>query len=158
MDQTDAEALLPFKVSLKRAEHIAAFFESRGVGTLLAGIGPADVHNRDPRELPLVAAGAQILGNGILARAENAHVVFCQMAPWQFDGRRQSNLKRTQRHASVLLSRLLANLGVASSTPVLERFHHPVDAKGAKPEQRWLAGFYLDAPEEWDDPYRFFRW
>ena len=23
---------------------------------------------------------------------------------------------------------------------------------------RWLHGFYLDEPEEWDDPYRFFRW
>ncbi len=25
-------------------------------------------------------------------------------------------------------------------------------------EGRWLEGFYLDVPEEWDDPYRFFRW
>jgi hypothetical protein len=25
-------------------------------------------------------------------------------------------------------------------------------------EQRWLEGFYLDVPVEWDDPYRFFRW
>jgi hypothetical protein len=23
---------------------------------------------------------------------------------------------------------------------------------------RWLDGLYLDTPEEWDDPYRFFRW
>lgn len=23
---------------------------------------------------------------------------------------------------------------------------------------RWLEGLYLDVPEEWDDPYRFFRW
>jgi hypothetical protein len=23
---------------------------------------------------------------------------------------------------------------------------------------RWASGFYLDDPEEWDDPYRFFRW
>ena len=25
-------------------------------------------------------------------------------------------------------------------------------------ERRWLDGLYLDAPEKWDDPYRFFRW
>jgi hypothetical protein len=25
-------------------------------------------------------------------------------------------------------------------------------------EGRWLQGLYLDKPEEWDDPYRFFRW
>ena len=23
---------------------------------------------------------------------------------------------------------------------------------------RWLAGLYVDEPQEWDDPYRFFRW
>ena len=23
---------------------------------------------------------------------------------------------------------------------------------------RWLEGLYLDKPEAWDDPYRFFRW
>ena len=28
----------------------------------------------------------------------------------------------------------------------------------AKPEKRGLDGLYLDQPEEWDDPYRFFRW
>jgi hypothetical protein len=26
------------------------------------------------------------------------------------------------------------------------------------PVRRWESGFYLDRPEEWDDPYRFFRW
>ena len=25
-------------------------------------------------------------------------------------------------------------------------------------EGRWLEGLYLDVPQEWDDPYRFFRW
>ena len=56
----------------------------------------------------------------------------------------------------VLLTRLLANLGVAGSTPLIERFDKLVD--GTKAESRWLNGFYLDQPEEWDDPYRFFRW
>jgi len=25
-------------------------------------------------------------------------------------------------------------------------------------EGRWLQGLYLDTPQAWDDPYRFFRW
>jgi hypothetical protein len=25
-------------------------------------------------------------------------------------------------------------------------------------EGRWLEGLYLDVPQRWDDPYRFFRW
>ncbi|MCX5672381.1 MAG: hypothetical protein NTU94_13780 [Planctomycetota bacterium] len=52
--------------------------------------------------------------------------------------------------------RPLAGMGVAGSPLVLARFNSPVDA--AKAEKRWLDGLYLDPPEEWDDPYRFFRW
>jgi hypothetical protein len=57
---------------------------------------------------------------------------------------------------SIVLDRLLANMGVAGSPPLLERFGRPVDVSGT--EKRWLDGLYLDQPEEWDDPYRFFRW
>jgi hypothetical protein len=99
---------------------------------------------------------ASALGDGILADAENGHVVFCQLAPWQFDAQQPMNVKRTFRRAACLLSRLLGNMGVGAYTPVLARFHSPVDV--ARNEQRWLEGLYLDTPEEWDDPYRFFRW
>jgi hypothetical protein len=152
----ETDALLPIKVTMKNAEHIASYFEPPDPASLLAGIGPADLHNRDPRDLPLITAGAAILGDGVLAKADRANVVFCQMAPWQFDANRSSNLKRTHRHASFLVSRLLANMGVAGGAPLLDRFHQPVNA--AKPETRWLEGLYLDRPEEWDDPYRHFRW
>ncbi len=156
LDQDDVTALLPFKVTLRKAEHIASFFEPFGVSSLLAGIGPADVHNRDPRELSLVSSGAEVVGDGVLAGMGAANAVFVQMAPWQFEGSQQSNLRRTFRHASVLLDRLLANMGVAGSTPLLERFARPVEV--TETEHRWLEGLYLDQPEEWDDPYRFFRW
>jgi hypothetical protein len=156
LDEQDAAAILPFKVAMKKAEHIAAYFDAPGKDSPFAGLGPADVHNRDPRQLPLVTAGAAALGNGVLAKADGASVIFCQLAPWQFDYSKQYNLKRTFRRTSCLVSRLLGNLGVAGSTPLLSRFHEPVAA--AKPERRWLDGLYLDQPEEMDDPYRFFRW
>ena len=156
LNEEDARASLPLKVTMKKTEHIAAFFESSGVNSLLTGIGPVDVHNRDPRELPLVSDGATVIGDGVLARAENANIVFCQLAPWQFDYSKQYNVKRTYRRTSFLLTRLLGNMGVASSTPVLARFSSPVEEK--KSEKRWLEGLYLDQPEEMDDPYRFFRW
>jgi hypothetical protein len=155
LDQAEARAFLPCKVEMKKGEHIAAYFAPPPMSSPLAGIGPADVHNRDPRELPLVAGGASVIGDGILAKAENANVVFCQFVPWQFDHKRQMNLKRTFRRAAFLVTRLAANLRVAGSTPLLARFRDPV-ASGA--EKRWLDGLYLDLPEEWDDPYRFFRW
>ncbi len=150
-------ALLPAKVSFHPAEHIAAYFDPPAAASSLAGVSPADVHNRDPRQLPLVASGATLLGNGVLATADQAGVVFCQLVPWQFQyGNEQYSLKRTYRRVSFLFSRLLANLGVAGPTPLLERFSQPIDP--AKPERRWVEGLYLDHPEEWDDPYRFFRW
>jgi hypothetical protein len=154
LEAAEANAFLPSKVETKRAEHIAAFFGPFGQTSLLAGVSPADVHNRDPRELPLIASGAAVVGNGVLAGAEHGYGAFCQLVPWQFDPKKQMNLKRTFRHASCLVTRLAANMGAAASTPILARFRSPVE----KGEQRWLDGLYLDVPEEWDDPYRFFRW
>jgi hypothetical protein len=156
LDESDANAFLPDKVGLKKGEHIAAYFESLGADTLFAGIGPADVHNRDPRELPLVSGGAAIIGDGVLGKAGKADLVFCQMAPWQFQYKIPQNSKRTFRRASCLVSRLLGNMGVSAATPLLSRFNSPVSAKDKT--GRWLQGLYLDQPEEWDDPYRFFRW
>ncbi len=155
LDQQEANAFLPLKVTTKAAEHIAAYFEPFGADSLLAGVSPAEVHNRDPRELPLVSGGATAFGDGVLAKAGDSNVVFCQLAPWQLDySGEKMNIKRTFRKASYLLTRLLGNMGAAGQTPLLERLSSPV----AQGEQRWLNGFYLDVPEEWDDPYRFFRW
>jgi hypothetical protein len=156
MDEEELRGFLPFPIAMKKAEHISTFFDSMGADSLLAGIGPADVHNRDPRQLPLVISGAQVVGNGVLAMADHAHVVFCQLEPWRFESAGQLNLRRTHRRVSFLVARLLANMGVAASTPLLDRFQRAVPAAGS--EKRWLNGFYLDQPEEWDDPYRFFRW
>jgi len=47
-------------------------------------------------------------------------------------------------------------MGVASTVPLLDSFKTPVTPE--KAEKRWLEGLYVDIPEEWDDPYRFFRW
>ena len=104
----------------------------------------------------MVTSEAEAIGDGVLATVINSHIVFCQLVPWQFDPAKQSNLKRTFRRTSFAVTRLLSNLGVASTSPILARFNTPVDS--AKSEKRWLDGLYLDQPEEWDDPYRFFRW
>jgi hypothetical protein len=156
LDEAEARSFLPVKVLMKKQEHIAAYFGAPGLKTLFAGIGPADVHNHDPRVLPLVTGGAHLLGNGVLARAEFTNVVFCQLVPWHFDPHKQANLKRTFRKAAGLVTRLAANLGAAGTTPLLSRFASGVNP--AKTEQRWLDSYYLDVPGEWDDPYRFFRW
>jgi hypothetical protein len=151
----DVDAVLPFSVSMQQAEHIGTYFAPPPVNSSLAGVGPADVHNRAPRSMPLVSGGAERLGNGVLATARSGRIVFCQLVPWQFEYADNFGLKRTFRRTSFLVTRLLANLGVRADTPLLARFSTPVQE--SEPG-RWLQGFYLDEPEEWDDPYRFFRW
>ncbi len=56
----------------------------------------------------------------------------------------------------VILTTLRTPVGVANSTSITDCFHDPVDATNT--QKRWQNGLYLDRPEEWDDPYRFFRW
>ena len=156
MSLQDANAFLPFNVRMKQAEHISAYFDPFEAGSPLAGAGPADVHSREPRDLSLIKTGAALIGDGVLARAEGVHVVFCQLVPWRFDYGAKPNVKRTYRRASFLVSRLLANMGVRGDTPILDRISTP--RKATPREQRWRSGLYLDQPDEWDDPYRFFRW
>jgi beta-galactosidase len=156
LDEENANAFLPTKVSMAKQEHIAAYFAPFCGSSPLAGVSPAEVHNRDPRDLDLITAGAKVVGNGVLAILETTNVVFCQLVPWQFDDYAGGtmNIKRTYRRVSCLLARLLANLQAASETRMLEHIATPV----AGNEMRWLDGLYLDTPEEWDDPYRYFRW
>jgi beta-galactosidase len=149
LDQEEANSFLPTPVTMQLAEHIATCFPPAGAHSLLAGIAPADVHNRDPRKLPLVVGGATVCGDGVLAATGN--VVFCQLPPFQVSrtmgalssvegtekGAGESeqsartsvepfNLRRTFARTSFAVSRLLGNLGVAGSTPLLERFGEPV--------------------------------
>jgi len=153
LDADEANAFLPMRVEMKREEHIASYFEPFGVDSLLAGVGPADVHNPAPRELPLVSGDAAI-GDGVLGKVKGANVVFCQLPPWFFSYRTaQHNLKRTYRRTGFLAARLLANMGVASPTPLLERFSTPV-AGDTEPSVVDNGDFRVDAdgdgvPDAW---------
>jgi hypothetical protein len=159
LNAAESGALLPGSVRITNAEHIGPGGEPASFlfaeGSRGAGIGPADAHNRDPRTLPLVARDDNVTVVGDGALAWRGPLTFCQLAPWQFDTHKM-NQKRTFRRSSYLLTRLIANLGVAAATPLLDDFSRPVG--NPEKEHRWLNGLYLDIPEEWDDPYRFFPW
>ena len=158
LDEREAEAFLPFSVMMKNAEYINACFEPAGMDSPLAGIGPADVLIREPRQLSLVTEGACVVGDGVLAVVPDVNVVFSQLAPWQFDYEKIYHRKMTFRRTSYLITRLLANMGAGSATPLLSRFSIPQKACDSPQQGRWLTGLYLDKPVEMDDPYRFFRW
>jgi hypothetical protein len=159
LDQEETNVFLPIKVSMNRGEHIAAYFEPFGADSLLAGVSPADVHSPAPQELPLVSSGVQVVGDGVLGLAERAHVVFCQLPPESVAPAlgslhaEQHNLKRTYRHTCVLVARLLGNMGVAGSTPLLTRFSTPVaedvDASVARNGDFAAAGDANGVADEW---------
>jgi beta-galactosidase/beta-glucuronidase len=145
LDGAEAQAFLPLTVTTKQAEHIAAYFEPPGARSLLAGVGPADVHNRHPSQLHLVSGRATAVGNGVLAVAEKHHVVFCQLAAWQFDHEKLYHTRRTFRRSSYLLSRLLGNMGVGGETPLLARVSSPTGAGGPPPNVIRNGDFRVDA-------------
>ena len=136
LDDREANTFLPFKVTMKKAEHIAASIVPAKPDSLFAGVAPADVYTRDAREIPLVAGGATPLGDGILAEGPAGHVVFCQIAPWQYDYNAKNGaawqldnkdhyIKWTYQRSSFLLSRLLGNMGAGAATLLLDRFGKP---------------------------------
>ena len=90
-------------------------------------------------------AGGNLLRNGNFAAGEQS---------WRYEFAQQRNVKRTYRRVSCLLTRLLANMGAAGQTKLLANVSRPA----GEGEQRWLDGLYLDVPEEYDFPYRFFCW
>jgi hypothetical protein len=154
LEEQAARELSP-GISVERREHIGAHFGPFEPGSPFAGVSPADVFNRDPRKLPVVSGGASVAGEGALAASEDARAVFLPMGPWELDySAGRMNVKRTFRNFARLTARVFANLGAEMRTPLLARFA----AAPAADERRWLEGLYMDAPEEWDDPYRFFRW
>lgn len=158
LSQSEAAEVLPPQLKPAAAEYINSSFAPFGASSVFAGIAPADVHNRDPRVLAVVNGGV-LAEAGTLAVFQVPPFIFGK--PMQDPATGQFNLRRTFGRTSFTLSRTLGNLGVSGSTPLLDRFSTPVEAAANKSEGkegRWLEGFYLTRPTEWDDPYRFFRW
>ncbi len=153
MNAEELKFLTAGEVLANNGEHIASYFESGNAGTWLEGIASADVHNRTASTIPLITGGAELIGDGVLAHKQGAFTM-CQLTPWKFDPKLLGE-RRTFRKSTYLLSRLASNLGITSRSPIGENFGRPTDAGK---DRRWLNGLYLDIPEEWDDPYRFFPW
>lgn len=72
-----------------------------------------------------VTAGAEVVGNGIVATMNEGRVVLCGLVPWDFED--AFHVRMTWRRTSFILSRLLANMHVRAETPLLDRFATPVE-------------------------------
>jgi beta-galactosidase len=83
LDEQEANSFLPVTVRMEQAEYINAYFSPPPLSSPFVGIGPADVHNRDPRILSLLCEGCDALG-GVLGQARQYNIVFCQLLPWHF--------------------------------------------------------------------------
>ena len=144
----EARAFLPVNVATKRSEHLASFFKPPGMGSPLAGICPADVHNRHPSRIDLVSGGASAVGNGVLATATGGKIVFCQIAPWHYDHEKHYYTRRTFRRIACLVTGLLGNLGVRGETPLLVRFSAPLGVGGQPLNLIRNGGFRADSDKD----------
>jgi len=107
-----------------------------------------------------------MIGNGVLAQAHDANIVFCQLAPYSVSraqvavpsldasGMQQHNLRRTYRRTSFLVTRLLANMGVSGKTPLLSRFSAPV-GEAARESVLANGDFRLDTDNAVADHWQF---
>jgi hypothetical protein len=84
MDDDALNGFLSTTIRTTEREYISGSFQPPAADSLFAGLGPADVHNRDPRALPLVTQGAATLAGGVLARLTGTSAVLCQLAPYSF--------------------------------------------------------------------------
>ena len=57
LGQQEANAFLPFAIKTQKREYICSVFDPPSKKSLLAGVGAADVMNRDPREIELLTGG-----------------------------------------------------------------------------------------------------
>ena len=128
LDQEGASLVIP-GITMNKAEYINGEVPPQGAGSAFAGVAPADVYDRDAREINLITGGAETVANGVLARSAKGNVVLCQLAPWEFDYKDNYNLKITNRRTSFLVSRLLGNMGASGETPVLKQFAEPLGAR-----------------------------
>jgi hypothetical protein len=156
-DADDANSFLPLKLATERLRYTVGDLTPPSADGPFAGIGPADLYNREPRELPLISSGAAAVAQGVLAAARpvgDGEVVFCQLVPWQFDHEASYNVKPTFQRTSFALTRLLANMGVRPDTPLIENLCKPLPASAMLedlPNVVWLqAGDeQLVLPEVW---------
>src|SRR5436190_21178394 len=75
LDAAEANSFLPLHVTTESKEHIAAGFPPFGADSHFGGISPAEVHNRDPRRLPLFTGGDLVAGDVVLASLDNGRIV-----------------------------------------------------------------------------------
>ncbi|MBN8215839.1 MAG: beta galactosidase jelly roll domain-containing protein [Spirochaetes bacterium] len=90
-------------------------------------------------------------------------LVLCQVAPWDFDAAKKPYLRPTFRRSAFLVSRLLANLGAPSTSPLLSRLRLPAQAPVYDLSQGWVgkedrqdagrgASWWKDATDDRDWP------
>jgi len=74
------------------------------------------------------------------------------VTPGMLDYNALFRLRSSYRRRLFLVSQLLRNGGIASASPLLERF------KSAPAANPWLDSFYVQPPIAGDDPYRYYHW
>ena len=137
-------AFLPFSVKTRKREYICSLFPPPARTSLLAGVGPADVMNRDPRDIELLSEGAT---RSRRRRAGRCPGCQCRLLPTGSLGVRLPEI--LQPEADVPAGKLPgdAHPGQHGRGRTRRRCWSGLRfPSSGLHENRWQSGFYLDQP------------
>ena len=125
LDEADLARLLPGEVAAAPGPAVSSLLGDVGCPEF-AGLSSAELHWKTrptiaslKTETPDASGALAVLERGA------GRIVLCQAAPWVFDYSAKPYLRTTYRRNVFLVSRLLANLGAESRSPLLERIARP---------------------------------
>ncbi|MBN1670131.1 MAG: hypothetical protein JXR37_03815 [Kiritimatiellae bacterium] len=164
LDGNELDRVVPGAVRVARKPTVPSLVRDFS-DPALAGLSNAELHWRTELEVAALEPDADGAGNEALRvlRKGAGRIVLCQAAPWMFDYRAKPYLRTTWRRNAFLVSRLLDNLGAGAAAGLTRMWTEPLPATPgaagtAAAPGRWLASYYLQAPESDDDPYRYYQW
>ncbi len=147
LSETQLESLMPGKIkavdrkdqSSKTAKLDAPEF---------AGISNMDTYFQAKLDYASLTPSSELS----IIKHGNGSVIICPVSLDALDYEKYSYMRSSFRRRAFMLSRLLHNAGLESSSRLLERFKSPAK------ETPWLESYYIQKPVAEDDPYRYYHW
>ena len=104
LDEKEANAFLPFRVSITKSEHISAYFDPFDSPLSVRRSGPGGRPQPRPARSPAREGRSHSDRRRRPGTVTGREVVFCQLVPWQFEDTGKMNIKPGFQFRSAMMS------------------------------------------------------